>query len=143
MWVDDHPGMSRSRPLRRHLRAHSLLAVVPIGCWSVSLVLDLASMTRAATSLIGIGLLGAGAAGVAGLVDGIAVPSRTRSFRLVMMHFGLMATVVILYLAGYVLRVAEPADRSVSLPLVILSAVSAVVTAIAVVIGVVLAHRRI
>jgi uncharacterized membrane protein len=143
MWVDDHPDTSRSRPLRRHLRVHSLLAVVPIGCWSVSLALDLASMTRPATLLIGIGLLGAGAAGVAGLVDGIAVPSRTRSFRLVMAHFGLMTTAVILYLTAYVLRVAEPVDRPMSPPLVILSMVSAVLAAIGVIAGARLAHRRI
>lgn len=151
MWIDDTNESIRSRPLRRHLRPHSLLALVSIGCWSVSLVLDFASRTAVdpgsavpvSTSLIGYGLLAAAAAAVAGFVDALPVPAKTASFRMASFHFGLMISGYVVYLTGYVLRRAEPVDQPVGLQVLVVSLIGAAFVLTGAVVGVLLAHRRV
>ena len=117
----------------------------------MSLVLDFASRSavdpasdvRAATSLIGWGLLAAGAAGVAGFLDSLPIPARTKAFRLVLVHFGLMIAASITFLTGYVLRKAEPLDQPVGVQALTVSLIGAVFVLGGVVSGVRLAHRRV
>ena len=151
MWIDDETERARSRPWRRHTRPHVALALVPVGCWSMSLVLDFASRStgdpvpdvRAATSLIGWGLLAAGVAAVAGFLDSLPIPSRTKAFRLVLIHFGLTTAAFITFLTGYVLRKAEPLDQAVGVQALVVSLIGAMFVLGGVVSGVLLAHRRV
>ncbi|MGM1060882.1 DUF2231 domain-containing protein [Saccharothrix sp. Mg75] len=150
MWSDADKDTARSRPLRRHLRPHSLLGVVVIGCWSLSLGLDIASysaadpapLVRASTSWIGYGLLAALAAGIAGFVDALPVPVRTRSHVLVLLHFAFMTTVAVTFLVGYVLRRSEPVDQPLGVQALVTSLIGAAIVLAGGVIGALLAHRR-
>ncbi|WP_439659445.1 DUF2231 domain-containing protein [Lentzea sp. HUAS TT2] len=116
----------------------------------MSLVLDFVSRTaadptpyvRGATSSIGWGLLAAGAAVVAGFVDSMSIPARTKAFRSAMVHFGLMTAAFITFLTGYVLRKAEPLDRPVEVQTLAVSLIGVVLVLGGAVNGVLLAHRR-
>ncbi|MDX8143210.1 hypothetical protein SAMN04488074_11985 [Lentzea albidocapillata subsp. violacea] len=151
MWIDREMDAARSRPWRRHTRPHAVLAVLPVGCWSVSLVLDFTSRSavdpaahvRGATSLIGWGLLAAGAAGVVGFLDSMPIPARTKAFRLALVHFGLMTVAFIAFLTGYVLRKAEPLNQPVGVQALVASLLGALFLLTGVVSGVLLAHRRV
>ncbi|WP_176930026.1 DUF2231 domain-containing protein [Lentzea albidocapillata] len=117
----------------------------------MSLVLDFASRSaadpvpdvRAATSLIGWGLLAAGAAAVAGFVDSLPIPARTKAFRMALVHFGLMTAASITFLTSYVLRKAEPLDQPVGVQALAVSLIGAVFLLAGVVSGALLAHRRV
>lgn len=151
MWIDDETDTARSRPWRRHTRPHAVLGLLAVGCWSVSLVLDFASRSavdpmsdvRAATSLIGWGLLAAGVAAVAGFLDSLPIPARTRAFRLALLHFGLMTAAFITFLTGYVLRTAEPPGQPVGVQALVVSLIGALLVLVGVVSGALLAHRRV
>src|SRR4051794_33132051 len=73
---------------------HPILVTVPIGAWVASLVFDIASRTasdggdfaRGAYWLIGIGIIGALAAALFGLLDLLALPRRTRALRVGLTH---------------------------------------------------------
>ncbi|SDN17596.1 Predicted membrane protein [Lentzea albidocapillata subsp. violacea] len=128
-----------------------MLGLLPVSCWVVSLVLDFASRSaadpvpdvRAATSLIGWGLLAAGAAAVAGFVDSLPIPARTKAFRMALVHFGLMTAASITFLTSYVLRKAEPLDQPVGVQALAVSLIGAVFLLAGVVSGALLAHRRV
>src|SRR5947199_9009433 len=68
---------------------HPILVTVPIGAWVASLVFDILSRTadngadfaRGAYWLIAIGVIGALAAALFGLLDLLAIPRRTRAWR--------------------------------------------------------------
>jgi uncharacterized membrane protein len=151
VWIDGKTDTTRSRPWRRHTRPHAVLGILPVGCWSVSLVLDFvsrsavdpASDVRAATSLIGWGLLAAGVAAVSGFFDALPIPARTKAFRLVLVHFGLMIAAFITFLTGYVLRKAEPLDQPVGVQALTVSLIGALLLLAGVVSGAMLAHRRV
>jgi uncharacterized membrane protein len=106
---------------------------VPIGAWVLSLVFDVASLfasdggtwARAAWSAIGIGILGALAAALLGLLDLSGIPTGTLVFRVGLTHAGLNLAATALFTAGFLLRRAHLADAAgVPLPLVGLSAVA-------------------
>lgn len=151
MWIDGKTDTTRSRPWRRHTRPHAVLGLLPVGCWSVSLVLDFASRSavdpapdvRAATSLIGWGLLAAGVAAVAGFLDSLPIPAHTKTFRLALVHFGLMTAAFITFLSGYVLRKAEPLDQPVGMQALVVSLIGTLFLVAGVVSGALLAHRRV
>src|SRR5436305_9525572 len=74
---------------------HPILVTVPIGAWVCSLVFDVAtrvndagsaSLTDASYWLIGIGVLGALAAALFGLLDLLAIPRHTRAFTVGLIH---------------------------------------------------------
>jgi uncharacterized membrane protein len=109
---------------------HPAVVPVPIGAWVLSLVFDLASRfagdggtwARAAAWAIAVGILGAVAAALLGLLDLSAVPTGTLVFRLGLAHAGLNLAATALFTAGFLLRrghLAEPGG--VPLPLVGLS----------------------
>ncbi|XVV06672.1 DUF2231 domain-containing protein [Actinosynnema sp. CA-248983] len=151
MWRDTAADTARSRPLRRHLRPHGLLAVAAISCWAVSLGFDIASlsatepasMARAATSMIGYGVHVAAVAAIAGFVDALSVPPGTKAFRLALIHFGLMTTASIGYLVGYVVRRSEPLGQPVGAQSLTVSLIGAALVAVGAVAGALLAHRRV
>lgn len=91
---------------------HSVLVLAPIGCWSAALVLDVGSrfgpgaLVGVATWLVGLGMVGAVVAGVAGMVEAAPVPTGSTPHRRVLVHLGLVMTVMVLYAFGFVLRSA-------------------------------------
>jgi uncharacterized membrane protein len=96
---------------------HSLLVVVPIGCWIAALVVDVASrfsagpvqLVRAGTWLTGAGLIGAVVAGVAGMVVAAPIPTSAPAHRRLLVHVGLVLALLVLYPFGLVLRLAVEA----------------------------------
>src|SRR5436190_2458765 len=92
---------------------HPILVTVPIGAWVCSLVFDIAtqvnsngspSLTDASYWLIAIGLIGAVAAALFGLLDLLRIPRRTRALRVGLTHMVLNLTVVGLYIVNLAWR---------------------------------------
>jgi len=84
---------------------HPMLVTVPVGAWIASLVFDAASRTvsgpdflaQGSEWLIGIGLIGALAAAVAGLLDFYVIPAKTRVYRIVVTHMSLNLVVIVAF----------------------------------------------
>lgn len=139
--------MTRSRQYRIPL--HPILVTVPLGSWAASLVFDIASkfgdepgfLARGSYWLIGIGLIGAIVAGLAGVADSLSIPPRSKANRTVMTHFLLVMAAVLLYVSSYVLRSAQPMDRPVPLGFIALGVAGVVIGFGAAVAGGSLAHR--
>lgn len=91
---------------------HPILVTVPIGAWTGSLIFDIAShivdrpgfLTQGSEWLIGIGILGALAAAVFGLLDLLAIPTGTRAFRTGLIHMSLNLGVTIAYVVNFLWR---------------------------------------
>lgn len=116
---------------------HPALVAVPIGAWVASLIFDIAShlvpdpavAAQGARWLIGLGVLGALAAGTVGLLDLLAIPAGTRVFRTALAHLSLALTATAAYAAGFLLRDADPAGPVPPGLLVLSAAALATVTA--------------
>jgi uncharacterized membrane protein len=129
---------------------HPMLVTVPIGAWFASLVFDLASrvapdpgfLARASLWLIGIGVLGALAAAMAGMLDLFAIPSRSGAQRTALQHMSLNLTVTAAYAAGFLWRWREGGHPGpVGVGMIVLSAVSMAGLACAGYLGGKLAYR--
>jgi uncharacterized membrane protein len=91
---------------------HPVLITIPIGAWVASLVFDIAShlvddpgfLTQASEWLIAIGVLGALAAAIFGLMDLLAIPKGTRAFTTGRIHAGLNLAVTVAYVLNFVWR---------------------------------------
>lgn len=92
---------------------HPILVTIPIGAWVASLVFDIVShvngsgspsLVDAAQWLIAIGLIGAVAAAVFGLLDLLAVPTGSRAFRIGLTHMVLNLGIVALFVADFFWR---------------------------------------
>src|SRR5215210_5946023 len=84
---------------------HPLLVTVPIGAWVGSIVFDVLSLigdeprvfTEGSLWLIGLGILGALAAAIWGVMDLLVIPSGTKARGTAIRHMLLNLTVVALY----------------------------------------------
>src|ERR687889_1165247 len=73
---------------------HPILVTVPIGAWVASLLFDLAShlvedpgfLARGSLWLIGLGVVGALAAALIGMLDLLVIPTGTPVFRTALVH---------------------------------------------------------
>ena len=91
---------------------HPILVTVPIGAWVASLLFDLAShlvedpgfLARGSLWLIGLGVVGALAAALIGMLDLLVIPTGTPVFRTALVHMGLNLAVTAAYLAGFLWR---------------------------------------
>jgi len=91
---------------------HPILVTVPIGAWVGSLVFDIAShragepevFVKGAFWLIGIGIVGALAAAVFGLLDLLAIPRRTRAFRVGLLHMACNLIALTLFIVSFAIR---------------------------------------
>lgn len=110
---------------------HPVLVTVPIGAWVASLVFDViaavgdepAVFAEGAYWLIGIGILGALAAAVVGLLDLSVIPRGTKAFRTGLLHMTLNLAVVALYAVNFAVRAAQGYD-DVSVLGIVLSVVA-------------------
>lgn len=91
---------------------HPILVTVPIGAWVCGLVFDVAShivdqpgfLTQGAEWLIAIGVLGALAAAMVGVLDLFAIPTRTAAFRTGLLHMCLNLVVTAAYAVNFFWR---------------------------------------
>jgi len=128
---------------------HPILVTIPIGAWVASLVFDIASRTaddggdfaRGAYWLIAIGVVGALVAAVFGLLDFLALPRRTRAFRVGLFHLGLNLTVVALFVASFIWRADRDAYSPTNAGLFVLSGVALVLLVVSGWLGGMLAYR--
>lgn len=107
---------------------HPMLVPVPIGAWVVSVVFDVASqwageaevLAKASFWLIGVGILGALAAALFGLLDLLAIPRGTKAFAVGLTHMVLNLVVVGLFAVSFALRRGELDEGAVATaPLVV------------------------
>lgn len=119
---------------------HPVLVTVPIGAWVASFVFDVAShatdeagtLADGSTWLIGMGVLGALAAAMIGLLDLAAVPTRTRAFRTGVLHAALNTAAVISYVGSFLIRQGRYGDgEPVPIALIALSALALAIVAAA------------
>ncbi|MEV4167578.1 DUF2231 domain-containing protein [Nonomuraea dietziae] len=93
---------------------HPILVTVPIGAWVASLVFDVAShlvddpdfLARGARWLIAVGVIGALAAALVGVLDLLAIPTGTRAFRVALVHMTLNLLVTVAYAGNFLWRQA-------------------------------------
>ncbi len=129
--------------------AHPGLVTIPIGAWIGALVLDIASriaddggaLARGAYWMIGVGVVGALVAAIAGLLDLLAIPSGTPAQRVGITHMLLNLAVVALFVVSFIWR----ADRGAEIPTVgwlfVISGVALVLLSISGYLGGKLAYR--
>jgi uncharacterized membrane protein len=104
---------------------HPVLITIPIGAWVASLVFDLAAIlgdepeifAEGAYWLIAVGIVGALAAAVFGLMDLSTIPRGTKAFSTGVVHMVLNLVVVGLYIANFALRRAQGYDDVTGLAL--------------------------
>ena len=130
---------------------HPILVTVPIGAWVSSIVFDVASRISdeprifvfGAYYLIGIGLAGAVAAAVFGLLDLLAIPRNTKAFRTGLIHLVLNLVVVVLYAVNFLIRHDDPGSNTdgVKTGLIALSVVALLILAVSGWLGGQLAYR--
>jgi uncharacterized membrane protein len=127
------PSFDQSAEVRPGHSLHGFLVVAPIGCWSASLVLDIASwfapdpalLVRISAWLVGAGLITATVAGVAGMVEAAPIPPGTAANRRVLVHLGLVMTALVLYAFGLILRAAVQVGQPAAPSTLAISAVGA------------------
>lgn len=110
---------------------HPILVTVPIGAWIASIVFDIVSRSAddpeifatGAYWLIGLGVIGAVAAALFGLLDLLTIPRRTKAFRTGLLHMGLNLAVVAAFVVSFLLRRGDT-DEQVSTGLIALSIVA-------------------
>jgi len=98
---------------------HPILVTVPIGAWIASLVFDLAShavddpsfLSRGAEWLIAVGIIGAVAAAIFGLLDLLTIPRGTRAFSTGLLHMGLNLAVTAGFIINFAWRQASDTDN--------------------------------
>lgn len=145
------------RPVSRALAGpyghpfHPILVTVPIGAWVSSLVFDVGAflvsdpgfLRQGAEWLIAIGVIGAAAAAVIGLLDLIAIPSGTRAFRVGLVHMALNAAIAAAYIVNFAWRnhLSGTHDAAVEWGPLALSLVSIVALAVSGYLGGMLAYR--
>jgi uncharacterized membrane protein len=94
---------------------HPAVVAIPIGAWTASVVLDVASRlfgspasaataTHAAWWLLALGVLGALAAAALGFLDLVAIPTGTRAWRVGLTHMTCNLTATVLFAVGWFLR---------------------------------------
>jgi uncharacterized membrane protein len=130
---------------------HPVLVTVPIGAWIASLVFDIATrvngdgspaLVEASYWLIGLGILGALAAAVFGLIDLLGIPTRTRAFRFGLIHLVLNLTIVGMFVGGFLWRHGTYYETAkVETGPLVLSAVAIALLAVSGWIGGILAYR--
>ena len=115
---------------------HPMLVTIPIGAWVASFCFDLAShlvskpgfLAQGSQWLIGIGVLGAMAAGLVGFLDLIVIPVGTVAFRTACTHMCLNVLITIGYSAEFAWRYHSHAYRAPVDPLLIAVSAACIAT---------------
>ena len=97
---------------------HPIMITVPIGAWVASLIFDLISkgsdrpetFAEGAFWLLVIGIVGAALAAIFGVMDLMAIPSRTKAASTALTHMALNTVVVVIFGIGALIRESEGRD---------------------------------
>ncbi len=127
---------------------HALLITIPIGAWTASIIFDIAAgitgdteaFTRGAVWLIGIGIVGAIVAAIAGLLDYSQLEKRTKARRTALIHAGFNTAAIVLFAIGFVVRINQGYD-DVSATGIVLSVLALGAVAVSGTLGGELAYR--
>ena len=94
---------------------HPMLVAFPIGLWTTAVVFDLIHLISGNDVFAEVGywnivagLIGAVLSAVTGLVDWTGLPGGTRAKRIGLLHGGLNAFVVVLFLVAWLVRMDNP-----------------------------------
>jgi uncharacterized membrane protein len=117
---------------------HPILVTIPIGAWVVSFVFDVVSrwagepevFVKGSFWLIGIGILGAVAAALFGLLDLLTIPRGTPAFRTGLTHMALNLTAVALYAISFALRRDHLDEGDVTIAAFVCSTVALAILAV-------------
>jgi len=128
---------------------HPILVTVPIGAWITSLVLDIGSrasdapgeLARGAWWAIGVGIVGALAAAVFGLLDLLDIPRRTRAFGVGLVHMTLNLVVVAAFVVSFIWRDDRGVNLETTVGQIALSAAALVFLGVSGFLGGMLAYR--
>jgi uncharacterized membrane protein len=117
---------------------HPMLIVLPLGLFAIALVFDIvylatgdATFAEVAFWNITAGIVGGLLAAVFGLIDWLAIPAGTRAKRLGLWHGGGNATIVVLFLISWLIRLPNHAYQPDIVPFVLalVAVAAALVTA--------------
>jgi len=128
---------------------HPLLVTIPIGAWVISFAFDLAAHTaneefvysRAAFWLIGVGIVGAIAAAVPGIIDLLNLARGTPAFRTGIKHLVLSDIALVAFAISFVVRRGDDSLQAASAPVMLLSVVALAALAASAWTGVRLTYR--
>ena len=129
---------------------HPILVTVPIGAWVASLVFDIGShvvaqpgfLYQGSEWLIAVGVIGALVAASIGLLDLLAIPTRTPAFRTALLHMSLNVAIVAAYIVNFLWRhTSYDQPTAVGLGPVVLSIVSLAALVVSGYLGGKLAYR--
>lgn len=106
---------------------HPILVTIPIGTWSASLVFDIIALfvedptpfLLGAQVLIAIGVLGALAAAIFGLLDYSVIPAGTHAKQVATRHMALNLGAVVIFAIDFFVRLAGGTDDVQVLPIVL------------------------
>lgn len=97
---------------------HPIAITIPIGAWTAALVFDIVALASdgsafaiGATTLVGIGLIGAVAAAVLGLLDLTQIARGTVARRTALTHMALNLTAMALFVVSLIVRLVAGADE--------------------------------
>ena len=128
---------------------HPALVTVPIGAWVASLVFDIASrlvdepafLAQGSRWLIAVGVVGALAAALVGMLDFATIPRGTTAHRTGLVHMALNLSVTAAYVLNFVWRGGDDTDSGVATGPLVLSAVSLAVLGVSGFLGGKLSYR--
>jgi nitrite reductase/ring-hydroxylating ferredoxin subunit/uncharacterized membrane protein len=95
---------------------HPVLTDIPIGAWSLAMILDAMQLDDAADAAIGVGLLGAVGSAVTGLTDWSETDDRAK--KVGVMHAALNIAATALYAGSFFMRKSKRRQAGVSLSVI-------------------------
>jgi uncharacterized membrane protein len=106
---------------------HPTLVTIPIGAWTASLIFDVVALFGSndapflvgAQWLVGIGILGALAAAVFGLMDFMTLAQGTPAHRTAIIHMSLNLTAVALFAISFFLRLGDDKQEFSLVPFIL------------------------
>jgi uncharacterized membrane protein len=128
---------------------HPLLVTIPIGAWVISFAFDLAAhganeefvYARAAFWLIGVGIVGAVAASVPGILDLLTIERGTPAFRTGFTHLVLSDVALVAFVISFLVRRGNDSLQAASVPVLLLSVVALAALAVSAWLGIRLTYR--
>jgi uncharacterized membrane protein len=120
-----HPKTPLAGPYGHPL--HPTLVTIPIGAWTASLIFDVVALLGSddapfligAQWLVGIGILGALAAALFGLMDFMTLTGGTPAHRTALMHMALNLTAVALFAVSFFLRLGADKQDFLLFPFIL------------------------
>jgi uncharacterized membrane protein len=130
-----HPRTPLAGPYGHPL--HPTLVTIPIGAWTACLIFDVVALLGSddapfligAQWLVGLGILGALAAAVFGLMDFMTLTSGTPAHRTGLVHMSLNLTAVALFTVSFFLRLGDDKQEFATVPFILSLAGYAIVGA--------------